>query len=107
MNTSQLNIQPRFVFGVDGQLLHGIHIVDEHRILYVAGNNVVVYSTEEQTQYFIRGKYSFYSNLHLSLSLGDNTDTKISCIAVSRSKRYLAICEENSPAVCTVFDVNT
>ena len=48
-------VSPRFVFGVNGYLKNNLHFIDEHKLLYVAGHNVVVYSTDEKNQYFLQG----------------------------------------------------
>lgn len=53
---------------------------------------MVVYSTDEKNQYFLQGQ--------------ENTE-KITCIAISRQKKYLAICEKSSPATCTIYDINS
>jgi hypothetical protein len=42
-----ITVTPRFVFGVNGDLRNNLHLVDEHKLAYVAGHNVVVYSTED------------------------------------------------------------
>jgi len=55
-------------------------MVDEHKILYTAGHNIVVYSTEEKNQYFLQGS--------------ENVE-KITNITVSKSKKFLAICEKS------------
>ena len=67
------------------------YLIDEHKLLYTAGHNVVVYSTDEKNQYFLPGR--------------ENTE-KITAIAVSRSKKYLAVCEKANRAVCTIYDIH-
>jgi WD40 repeat protein len=32
-----------------------LHLVDEHKILYTAGHNITVYSTDEKIQHFLNG----------------------------------------------------
>ena len=61
-------------------------------MLYTAGHNVVVYSTDEKNQYFLPGQ--------------EGTE-KITCIAVSASKKYLAVCEKTTRALCTIYDINS
>jgi hypothetical protein len=41
-----ITVSPRFIFGVNGDIKNNLHLIDEHKLLYVAGHNVVVYSTE-------------------------------------------------------------
>jgi hypothetical protein len=69
-------------------------LIDEHKLLYVAGHNVIVYSTEpnESNQHFLQGS--------------DNAE-KITGIAVSKSKKYLAILEKANRAQCIIYDINT
>ena len=50
-----ITVSPRFIFGVNGELRNNLYMVDEHKILYTAGHNIVVYSTEEKNQYFLQG----------------------------------------------------
>lgn len=50
-----ITVSPRFVFGVNGELHNNLHLVDEHKILYTAGHNIVVYSTDEKIQHFLNG----------------------------------------------------
>ena len=44
-----VTVTPRFAFGVNGQINHCLSIVDEKRLVYVAGHNVIIYHTEEQS----------------------------------------------------------
>ena len=67
-------------------------MIDEHKLLYVAGHNVVVYSTDEKNQYFLEGS--------------ENVEA-ITAIAVSPSKRFLAICERAEKARCVIYDIHT
>jgi hypothetical protein len=50
-----ITVSPRFIFGANGDIKNNLHLIDEHKLLYVAGHNVVVYSTEpnESNQYFL------------------------------------------------------
>ena len=74
-----ITVSPRFIFGVNGNLRNNLHLVDEHKLLYTSGHNIVVYSNEEKNQYFLQGQ--------------EGTE-KITTIGVSKSKKYLAICEK-------------
>ena len=85
-----ITVSPRFVFGVNGELHNNLHLVDEHKILYTAGHNIVVYSTDEKIQHFLNGQ--------------EGTD-KITTVAVSKSKKYLAVCEKSKWATCTIYDI--
>ena len=87
-----ITVSPRFIFGVNGELRNNLHLVDEHKLLYTAGHNVVVYSMDEKNQYFLQGS--------------ENVE-KISTIAVSKSKKYLAVCEKSRWATCTIYDIHS
>ena len=76
-----ITVSPRFIFGVNGEIRNNLHLIEEHKLLYTAGHNVVVYSTDEKNQYFLPGQ--------------EGTE-KITAIAVSFSKRYLAVCERTT-----------
>lgn len=77
-----VNISPKFIFGINGNQRHNLHVVDGKKLLYVAGHNVIIYN-EDKTQYFIPGSEG---------TEGINT------VAVSQSGKYLAICEKNHRA---------
>lgn len=87
-----ITVSPRFIFGVNGELKNNMYMVDEHKILYTAGHNIVVYSTEEKNQYFLQGS--------------ENVE-KITNITVSKSKKFLAICEKSQWATCTIYDIHS
>jgi hypothetical protein len=65
--------------------------MDELSVVYPVGHNVCIYNIEEKTQRFIPGL--------------DGSE-RITGLAVSRTKRFLAIAEstEKTP-VCTVYDL--
>ncbi len=74
------SVNPRFVFGVEGKLPNNLHLLADHQLVYTAGNNVVVYSAEDKSQYFYSG----------------NEDTQgITAITVSPGGKYIAICERD------------
>ena len=77
---------------MDGELRNNLHLIDEHKLLYTAGHNIVVYSTDEKNQYFLQGQ--------------EGTE-KITTIAVSKSKKYLAVCEKANRAMCTIYDIHS
>jgi hypothetical protein len=91
-----ITVSPRFIFGVNGSIRNNLHLIEEHKLLYTAGHNVVVYSTDEKNQYFLPGQ--------------EGTE-KITAIAVSASKRYLAVCERTTKVegggLCTIYDINS
>ena len=38
---------------------------------------------------------------------GQEGTEKISCIAVSASKKYVAVCEKSARAMCTIYDIGS
>lgn len=52
----------RFIFGVNGELKNNIYLLEDHRLLYVSGHNIVLYNTEDKSQYFLPGKPSYILN---------------------------------------------
>jgi len=43
-----ITVSPRFMFGVNGDLKNSLYLIDEQKLLYTSGHNVVVYSTDEK-----------------------------------------------------------
>ena len=39
----------RFIFGVNGELKNNIYLLEDHRLLYVSGHNIVLYNTEDKS----------------------------------------------------------
>jgi hypothetical protein len=60
--------------------------------VYPAGHNLVIYNLDDKTQTFLSGFE------------GTNA---ITCMSLSPSRRYLAVCEEAERAVAFVFDLQT
>lgn len=68
-------------------------LIEEKKLLYVAGHNIVIYNPDERTQFFIPGT--------------EGTDG-INFITISHSNKYLAYCEKGLPgdrARCTIYDI--
>ena len=66
--------------------------MNDHKLLYTAGHNIIIYSTDEKNQVFLAGS--------------ENVE-KISCIAVSKSSKYVAVCEKAHRAICTIYETDT
>ena len=45
-----------FIFGINGELQQNLYLLEDHRVVYPSGHNVVVYNTEDKSQYFYSGK---------------------------------------------------
>jgi WD40 repeat protein len=85
-------VSPRFIFGVNGELKDNIFLLEDHRVVYPAGHNVVVYNMEDKSQYFYAGSEG---------------SEGITAITVSPGKKYIAICERSDKAQCYIFDTTT
>jgi cilia- and flagella-associated protein 57 len=86
-----MNVTPKFMFGLKSDVKNGIHYLDDQRILYVCGHNVVIYSFEDKSQIFIPGTEG---------------SEGISALSLSKSKRFLAVCEKSERAFCSIYDIH-
>jgi len=39
---------PKFIFGASGNIKNSLHIIDDRKVLYIAGHNVVIYDQDEK-----------------------------------------------------------
>ena len=85
-----VNMQPRFFFGLKGDVANNVIYLDDNVICYPCGHNVIIYYLTEKMQRFIPG---------IEGSQG------ITALALSPSKKYLAVCEKGSNAICTVYNI--
>ena len=83
-------MQPRFFFGLKGDVKNNVIFIDDNIVCYPCGHNVVVYYITEKIQRFIPG---------IEGSQG------ITALALSPSKKYLAVCEKGNNAICTVYNI--
>jgi WD40 repeat protein len=76
--------------GLKGDVKMNIHFIDNQNVLYPCGHNIVIYNTDDRSQKYIPG---------IEGSEG------ISAVALSPSKKFLAVGERSERAICCVFDV--
>lgn len=86
------SIQTKYIFGLKADTNGSVFHIDEQKIIYTAGHNVVIYNTEDKLMQFFPG---------LDISLG------ITSIALSPLRRHLAVAERAEPAVVIVYDTHT
>lgn len=67
---------------------------DERTVIYPCGRNLVVEETDSHRQAFI--PYA-----------GDHGEDGITAMAITPNRRFLAVAEQHSPAVVTVWDLQT
>jgi WD40 repeat protein len=86
-------IVPKFIAGLRVEVLNNIFYLNDNTILYPAGHNVIIYNTEDKNQKYIPG---------IEGSEG------ISALAVSHSKKFLAVAERTDKTpVCIVYNLDT
>jgi hypothetical protein len=78
------------MFGLKGDVVNNIHFLDDIKVLYPCGHNIVIYNIEDKSQIFIPG---------IEGSEG------ITSLGLSPSKRFLAVCEKAKKALCIVYDL--
>ena len=81
-NMSKVSINPKLVFGVNGQMRNSLHLYDEKKLIFVTGLNVVILDIDTGNQSFIPASPNA---------------TKISSIKLSPQGRYLSVCEQAHP----------
>lgn len=84
-------VQPRFSFGLTGNVNGNVCYIDEQTIIYPAGTNLVLFNIDQKTQAF----------------LPYGTDGEgATALAISPNKRYAAIAEKKSEKpIITIFDL--
>ena len=87
---SSVNVQPRFFFGLKGDVKNNVIFLDDNVVCYPCGHNVVVYYMTSKMQRFIPG---------IEGSQG------ITALALSASRKFLAVCEKGANAICTVYNI--
>ena len=86
-------IIPKFAFGVKGDLKNSLFFLDDQRVIYPWGHNVVILNIgDDKSQEYIPC---------IEGSEG------ISAMALSYTKSYLAIWERAERAVCCIYNVST
>lgn len=89
-NLSGVTLTPRFIFGSNGSIRNNLYVIDDNKVMYVAGHNVILYNIDEKSQYFIPGS---------EITEGINH------IAVSHKSQLLAICERSKKAQLTIYNL--
>jgi hypothetical protein len=87
-----INVTPKFFFGHKGDVRGNLFWLDNSYTCYPCGHNIVFYNTEdnEKTQRFIPG---------IEGSEG------ITSMALSHKRGFLAVCEQSTKAICSVYNV--
>lgn len=93
-----VSLQHRHVFGLKNTVKGTVHFTDEAHIVYPAGHNSIHYLMDQRVQ--------------ARVFPGTEGSEGITCMAVSPSRKFLAVCEKfsdsnHSKAICSIFDINT
>lgn len=80
------------MFGLNANVRDNLHYLDDALVMYPAGRTLVFYSTDNKTQRFIQGT--------------EGTEG-ITALAVSPSRKYVAVAEKAEKGMITVFDLTT
>jgi len=85
--------QPKYSFGLKGDVANNVWYLDEQSIIYPSGANLVVFNIDQKVQKFI--------------PCGAGSEG-MTALAVSPNKRYAAVAEKKSerPTI-TIFDLTT
>lgn len=84
------SVIPKFIFGVKADVRNNIHYLDDNRVLYTSGHNVIIYNLSTKEQIFIPG-----------IEGSDGITT----LGLSHSHRFLAVCEKAERALCVIYDL--
>jgi hypothetical protein len=85
-------LAPKFIMGINGQVQNSLFLIDDKKLIYIAGNNVVIYNMEERTQVFVPGNEGY---------LGINS------VNLSITKNLMVFCEKGvNRASLTVYSFN-
>jgi len=88
---TKVQLIPNFIAGLAEKIRDSVFFQDDNTVVYPVGHNVCVYDIEERKQKLISGL--------------DGTE-RICALAVSRSKRYLAVAEQTDKTpIISVYDL--
>uniref|UniRef100_A0A0G4FUD2 Uncharacterized protein n=1 Tax=Chromera velia CCMP2878 TaxID=1169474 RepID=A0A0G4FUD2_9ALVE len=85
-----VSLSHRHIFGLKPDVNSLLHFAEENQIIYPAGHNAVLYSTDHKAQ---------------KVFPGHEGSEGITALALSSSKRYLAVAERTERAMVTIWDL--
>ena len=85
-----IQLMPRFMFGFKEEVKGNLHFLDQDVVCYPVGHNIVFYRIDDQSQRFVPGLEGSDGN---------------TAMALSSSRKYLAVCEKGAKAICVVYNV--
>ena len=89
-HVGNVNVQPRFFFGLKGDVSNNVLFLEDNIVAYPCGHNIIIYYIAEEMQRFIPG---------VEGSQG------ITALALAPNRKFLAVCEKAQNAICTVYNI--
>lgn len=86
------SMQTKHLFGFKADVSNCVMHIEDHRVAYVTGHNVVSFNTEDRSM-------QFYPGIEGTIS--------ITALALSSNRRFLAVAERAKTAIVSVFDMNS
>lgn len=83
-------IQLKYIFGLNSNIRNNIYFIDDSRIIYPAGYNIVCYSLTDKTQTYFQGVEGYRG---------------FSCITLSPMKRFLACGVKAEKPAILIYDM--
>jgi hypothetical protein len=80
------------MWGLKSDVKQNIFYLDDQTVVYPCGHNVVIFNMDDKSQKYISG---------IEGSEG------ITAMALTPSKKFLAVCERAERAICCVYDMST
>lgn len=87
-----VNLVPRHIFGLKVDVHSNVSFVDEQTVAYPAGHYIIVCSLDDKRQKFIAGT---------------EASEGVTAIALSPSRRFLAVAERSERAFVSIFDLKS
>eukprot|EP00760_Papus_ankaliazontas_P029336 PhM_4_TR420/c0_g1_i1/m.15018 len=84
-------VSKRHSFGLHADCAENVHWLDDTRLAYPVGRNLVFHNTQSNTQKFLQG--------------AEKID-KITAMAISPGKKFIAVAESGDQAQIEIFDTN-
>ena len=90
--SNSVSVQMKHIFGCKSDITNAIFQVDEHRIIYPAGHNVVVYHNDDQPMEFYPAHEGSFG---------------ITAMNICPTRKFLAVAERAERAVITVYEITS
>jgi len=78
------------VFGFNSEVKNNLIFLDDNTVIYPCGQNVVIYRIDDKSQRFIPAIQGAEG---------------ITCLAISKDRKTLAVCERAPKALCVIYNV--